>query len=252
MSLEQLEGRNVVIEALRRQRRIIKQIYIDQRAKRDVKILEIVQLARQRKIGLDFVERQRLDGMAVGGVHNGVIAKAEPLPSMTTKQLLDEIFEKGESPFLILADEVQYEQNLGAILRSALGAGVHGVIIPHRRGAGISPVVNRVSMGGAEAVPIIREGLSSALKLIRKAGIPIIGADMNGRPMWDVRLSGSVAIILGGESKGLSPTLRKKCTAIASIPLSGDLDSLNVSVTAGLLMFEKCRQDGVLKGDYDG
>ena len=149
MGVEQLEGRNVVIEALRRGRRTVRQILIDQRAKPDRKLEEIQRLARNKKIKVSFVDRNKLDKMAVGGVHNGVIAKAEPLPQMTTQQLIDEVLDRGEYPFLVLADEIQYEQNLGAIMRSALGAGVHGVIVPHRRGASISPVVNRVSMGGA-------------------------------------------------------------------------------------------------------
>ena len=246
MGVEQLEGRNVVIEALRRGRRTVRQILIDQRAKPDRKLEEIQRLARNKKIKVSFVDRNKLDKMAVGGVHNGVIAKAEPLPQMTTQQLIDEVLDRGEYPFLVLADEIQYEQNLGAIMRSALGAGVHGVIVPHRRGASISPVVNRVSMGGAEAVPLIREGISSALKQIKKAGIPIIGADMGGKSMWDTPMKGALALILGGESKGLSPTLKNKCRHIVSVPLQGDLESLNVSVTAGILMFEKCRQDRLL------
>lgn len=246
MGVEQLEGRNVVIEALRRGRRTVRQILIDQRAKPDRKLEEIQRLARNKKIKVSFVDRNKLDKMAVGGVHNGVIAKAEPLPQMTTQQLIDEVLDRGEYPFLVLADEIQYEQNLGAIMRSALGAGVHGVIVPHRRGASISPVVNRVSMGGAEAVPLIREGISSALKQIKKAGIPIIGADMGGQSMWNTPMKGALALILGGESKGLSPTLKNKCRHIVSVPLQGDLESLNVSVTAGILMFEKCRQDRLL------
>ena len=249
MRIEQLEGRNVVIEALRRDRRKVRQIMIDQRAKSDRKLEEIVRLSKKKNIKISYVDRNALDKLAVGGVHNGVIAKAEPLPEMTTEQLLNSIFERDEYPFLILADEVQYEQNLGAIMRSALGAGVHGVIVPHRRGASISPVVNRVSMGGAEAVPLIREGLSSALKQIKKAGIPIVGADMGGTSMWETPLKGALALILGGESKGLSPTLKSKCQHIVSVPLQGDLESLNVSVTAGILMFEKCRQDR-LSGEY--
>ena len=246
MGFEQLEGRNVVIEALRRGRRTVRQIMIDQRAKPDRKLDEIQRLAKNKNIKLSFVDRNKLDKLAVGGVHNGVIAKAEPLPEMTTQQLIDETFDRGEFPFLVLADEIQYEQNLGAIMRSALGAGVHGVIGPHRRGASISPVVNRVSMGGAEAVPLIREGLSSALKQIKKAGIPIVGADMGGKAMWETPMKGALALILGGESKGLSPTLKKKCQHIVSVPLKGDLESLNVSVTAGILMFEKYRQDRLL------
>ena len=127
--------------------------------------------------------------------------------------------------------------------RSALGAGVHGVIVPVRRGKGLTAVVQRVAMGGAEEVPLIREGLSSALATLKRAGIRVVGADMDGEPCWDVSMTGSLALVLGGEDKGLSPTLRERCDAIARVPIGGDLDSLNVSVTAAVLMFEKVRQD---------
>ena len=124
-----------------------------------------------------------------------------------------------------------------------MGAGVHGVIVPEVRGKGLTPVVQRVAMGGAEEVPLVREGLFSAIKQIKKAGITIVGADMDGVPIWDVPLTGAVAFVFGGESKGVSPTLRNKCDIIASVPLNQNLESLNVSVTAGVFLFEKNRQD---------
>ena len=142
----------------------------------------------------------------------------------------------------MLVDEVQYEHNLGAILRSALGAGVDAVIAPVQRGVGISPVVIRVSMGGAEAVPLIREGISSALAEIRRRGIPVLGADVDGVPPWEVDMRGPLALVLGGEDKGLTPPIRKRCDQIVGIPLAGGLSSLNVSVSAGVLLFERVRQ----------
>jgi 23S rRNA (guanosine2251-2'-O)-methyltransferase len=141
-----------------------------------------------------------------------------------------------------LVDEVNYEHNLGAILRSAMGAGVHAVVIPTRRGKGITAVVQRVAMGGAEAVPVIREAIPASLKVLRRAGVRIIGADMGGEPLWDVPMSGSLAIVLGGEDKGVTHTIRDRCDAIVSVPLAHGLDSLNVSVTGGILMYEKVRQ----------
>jgi len=241
--LDQLEGRNVVIEALRRQKRKVWSIHLDSRAKKDAKISEILHIASKRKIKIQRVSRQELDKMSKTGVHNGVIATADPLKTWSTTELLDQIYKKQEFPFLILADELNYEHNLGAILRSSMGAGVHGVIVPHVRGKGLTPVVQRVSMGGSEEVPLVREGLSNALKHIRKAGITVIGADMGGTPIWDLPLTGAVAFVLGGESKGLSPTLRRKCDYIASVPLARGLDSLNVSVAAGIFLFEKIRQE---------
>ena len=243
LSRDQLEGRNVVIEALRREKRRIQAVYLDAQAKRNVKVEDILTLSSQRGVAVKRVSRQELDKMSKTGVHNGVIAFADPLPTWTTKELIDDVFNRGEFPFLVLADEIQYEHNLGAILRSAMGAGVHGVIVPSKRGKGLTPVVQRVSMGGAEVVPLIRESLMSAIKHIKKAGIPLVAADMDGVSLWETNLKGSLALVLGGESKGVSPTLRSKCRKIVSVPLHHDLDSLNVSVTAGIVMFEKCRQE---------
>lgn len=245
MMKDQVEGRNIVIEVLRRRKRKVHEIYLDQRAKKDRKISEILKIASKRKIVLHSVPRQELDRMSKADVHNGVIAIADPLPTISTRGLLDSIYQKNEQPFLVMADELNYEQNLGAILRSAMGAGVHGMITPAKRGKGLTPVVQRVSMGGSEEVPLVREGLFNAIKEIKKAGIPIIGADMDGTPIWDLHLTGAVCFVFGGESKGLTPTVRKKCDYIASVPLHQGLESLNVSVTAGVFMFEKNRQERV-------
>jgi 23S rRNA (guanosine2251-2'-O)-methyltransferase len=241
--LDQLEGRNLVIEALRRGRRKVRRILLDERARTDPKIAEIERLAGERGAPVERVPRGRLDGMSHTGVHNGVIAMAEPLPEHTVASLLDEVFAEGRDPFLVLVDEASYEHNLGAILRSALGAGVDGVVIPVVRGKGLTPVVQRVAMGAAEAVPLVREGISSALATLRRAGVRIVGADMDGVPVWDVPMRGSIALVVGGESKGLSPTLRARCDAVAAVPLGERIESLNLSVTAGILMFEKVRQD---------
>ena len=155
----------------------------------------------------------------------------------------DDLFDRGEVPFLVLADGLSYEHNLGAVLRSSLGFGVNGVIVPTRRGASISPVVQRVAMGAAEVVPVVHEGLFAALKHIKRAGIPVVGADMGGASIGTCRLSGALALVLGAEGRGLSPKLREKCDRIVSIPLAGSLESLNVSVAAAILMYEKRRQD---------
>jgi len=217
---------------------------MDRGAKVDPKIAEILRLASERAIRVDRVDRKELDKMAKGRVHNGVVAHADPLEGWTTKALLDDLFARREDPFLILADGLSYEHNLGAILRTSLGFGVNGVIVPTRRGASVSPVVQRVSMGAVEVVPIVHEGLFSALKHVKKAGIPIVGADMGGESLADTRLAGPLAIVMGAEGSGLSAKLRERCGAIVSIPLAGSLESLNVSVAASVLMYEKRRQDG--------
>ncbi len=240
--LDQLEGRNVVVEALWRQRRRVVAIYLDERARPDAKVTRIQELAAEHGVTVKRVPRQHLDELCIGGVHNGVLAWAEELPAYTIRGLLSELEEEAVEPCIVLVDEASYEHNLGAVMRSALGAGVHGVVVPTRRGKGLSPVVHRVSMGGAEGVPLIREGLSSSLATLRRAGVRTIGCDMDGDPLWDVDLTGPVAIVLGGEGKGLSPTLRQRCDQIAAVPLQGQLESLNLSVTASVFLFERVRQ----------
>lgn len=231
---DRLEGRNVVYEALVRGRRTVRIVWMDVGARSDDKIDQILAMAGDR---VKRVERTQLDRMSLTGVHNGVIAEADEMVEPTVRQLLG-----APEPFLVLVDEVQYEHNLGAVLRSALGAGVDGVIIPTQRGKGLTPIVQRVSMGGAEAVPVVRAGISASLAEIQRAGVRVIGADMNGTAPWDLDLTGPIAFVLGGEDKGLTAPVRKRCDAIAGIPLAGNLQSLNVSVTAGILLFERVRQ----------
>jgi 23S rRNA (guanosine2251-2'-O)-methyltransferase len=230
-----LEGRNIVLEALRRKVRVVHRIWLDERAKPDSKIQEILERGQGK---IEYVSRQVLDRISQTGVHNGVIADAAALPELSLREVLDSKLD----PFLVLVDELQYEHNLGAVLRSSLGAGVDAVIAPVVRGKGVTPVVQRVSMGGAEAVPLIREGISSSLAEIRRRGILVVGADMDGVPPWKVDLKGPLAVVLGGEDKGLTPPVRKRCDVIVGIPLMGNLESLNVSVTAGILLFERVRQ----------
>ena len=242
---DQLEGRNLVIEVIKRKKRKIKEICLDKAVRMDAKITQILGFANKYKIKVRRVHRSRLDEMSVSGVHNGIIAYAEPIELFRTEDLIDHAFASDDVPFFLLADELSYEQNLGAILRTAAGAGVQGVVIPKKRGKGLTPVVQRVAMGGAEIVPVVREGISSALSKFKKAGIRIVGADMGGKSLFEADLRGPIAIVMGGESKGLSPTLQKKCDEVISIPLCNDLESLNVSVSAAILLYEKRRQESL-------
>jgi len=242
---QQLEGRNVVWEALDRGLRKVHRIQLDERAKPDAKIKRILAKAKAEGVPVARVERSKLDEVCVSGVHNGIIAWAEPLQASSVRGRLSELAREGVEPFFVLVDEANYEHNLGAVLRSGLGSGVNAVVIPTRRGAGVTPVVMRVAMGAAEVVPVIREGLSSALATLRREGVRVIGADMDGEPHWSVPMTGPLALVIGGEGKGLTDTLRGRCDAIAGVPLSGGLESLNLSVTASILMFERARQVAV-------
>jgi 23S rRNA (guanosine2251-2'-O)-methyltransferase len=242
--MDQLEGRNPVVEALTRQTRRVRRVWLDQGAKTDDRLQRLLDLCRARSVPVQGVERSVLDRMAEGRVHNGVIAEADPLPSWTTSQRLDAVFAKHEAPLFLLCGELAYEHNLGAILRSSLGFGVHAVIVPTRRGADLSPVVQRVAMGGAEDVPLIRESFHSAAKHLERAGVPLVGADMGGTPIGAARLAGPMCLVLGSEGEGLTSSQRERCSQVVSIPLAGSLESLNVSVAAAVLLYEKRRQDG--------
>ena len=243
--MDRLEGRNPVLECLTRGRREVRRIWLDEGARDDARIEKILALAAERKVTVARVPRKNHDSHTQGRVHNGIVAEALPLPTWTSAALLDAVFDRGETPFFVLTDGLQYEHNLGAVLRSALGFGASGLVLPTRRGADpISPVVQRVSMGAVEEVPIVRESLFVGISAMKKAGIPVVGAAMDGVPAQQARLAGPLALVLGEEGEGMSPTLRAKCDFVVSVPLRGALESLNVSVAAAILMYEKRRQDG--------
>jgi len=231
-----------VLECLLRNRRRVLRVLVDERARRHPKLERLLQSARARRVPVDRVPRQALDQISETGVHNGIIAWAEALSPPTFSALLDQLEQREKPPFLLLVDEPRYEHNLGAVLRSALGAGVDAVVVPRVRGKGVNAVVQRVAMGAAEEVPVIREGLSSCLAQLRRRGVRILGADSSGVPYWQEHLDGPVALVLGGEDKGLTSALRKRCDGIVAIPIQGGLQSLNLSVSAGILIFERVRQ----------
>jgi len=245
---EQLEGRNPVLECLVRGKREVHRIFLDQGARTDARIGRIVSLAKRRGVRIDRVDRRKLDKLAEGRVHNGIVAEVEPVALWSASSLLEYQLAHDIEPFWVLADGLSYEHNLGAVLRSALGFGANAVVVPTRRGAPLSPVAQRVSMGAVEEVPIVRESLFAALKVLKKAGVPSYGADMGGVPMGKARLSGPLALVMGAEGRGLSSKLRDKVTGVVSIPLAGGLESLNVSVATAVLMYEKRRQDGWFEG----
>ncbi|MCK6527957.1 23S rRNA (guanosine(2251)-2'-O)-methyltransferase RlmB [Myxococcota bacterium] len=241
-SVDQLEGRNVVREALAASERV-KRILVDERALPDPKLGEILSLAARRGVPVEHVGREALDRMAYGRVHNGVIALARPLEAPSLREVLDGCYGAGADPLVMLLDEVQYEQNLGAVLRTGDAAGAHAVVIPTRRGAGLSPVVQRIAMGAAEHVPVVREGIMAALATLRRDGIRVVGAAEDGDvSLWEVDLTGPLALVLGGEDKGITPTVRSRCDVVCRVPMTGHVPSINVSATAAVLLFERLRQ----------
>jgi 23S rRNA (guanosine2251-2'-O)-methyltransferase len=244
-----IEGRNAVLEMLRRAAPFT-EICLDSNASADKRLEEIVSLAKQRGIRIRYVARQLLDKVSVTNVHMGVIAwaKTPSLPS-TLRDLLKYCGRRGEVPFLVILDEIVYQQNLGAITRTANAAGVHGIIMPGKRGEGLTPEVMRISMGAAFFTPIIRESIYSALKMLKKEGVRIIGADIGGEKLYyEADLKGGVALVLGGEHKGLTEGIKERCDELVRVPMHGVVSSLNVSVTCGILIYEKLRQDMAARG----
>ncbi len=222
----------------------VRAIWVDERAGGD-KIDAVREEAARAGVTVTDVPRPVLDKVSDGAVHNGVIGFADGLPSRTLRQLLDEVFDRGEDPFFVLLDQVQYEQNLGAILRTAAAAGVHGVIVPTRRGASVTSTAQRIAMGGAEEVPVVREGMMSALATLRRAGVRIVGTEAGAvQRFTDVDLTGPLAIVMGGEDRGLTSSIVERCDVIVGIPMrdSVAVTSLNVSVSTALLLYERLRQ----------
>jgi 23S rRNA (guanosine2251-2'-O)-methyltransferase len=242
-----IEGRNVVLEALRAGREI-RTLYIDEGMEVRGKIDEIVRLAGAGGITLAAVRREKLDRMSETGSHQGVIALAAARPRVTLKELLGSL-SGVKDPLLVVLGEVMYEQNVGAILRTADGAGVDGVILPTRRSAPLSAAVSRISMGASEYIPIVHESPTSALALMRREGIMLFGVEAEGDIVYyNADLTGAAAFVFGGEDKGLSMTIRNKCDRILSIPLAGRITSLNIGVSVGIILYEKVRQESRIRG----
>lgn len=247
---EALEGRNPVFEALQASTRV-RRLLLDERSRPDAKLEKIFALAAQRKVEIQRVPRGELDELAEGRVHNGIIALADPLVAPRTADAIDASLDR-DDPLFLLLDEVQYEQNLGAILRTADAAGACAIVIPKRRGARLSPVSQRIAMGAAEHVPVIHCAILEALSMLIKAGFRVVGADEHAHQYHhQVDMTGPLAIVMGGEDKGITPTVRKRCDALVRIPMVGHVPSLNVSVSTGVLLFERLRQLG-LSGDQLG
>ncbi len=237
---EQLEGRNVVLEAFRAGRELT-EILLDRGARPKGVLARVLELAEERSVQVSVVPRQVLDRLSLTHTHNGIMAWAVPRPEPTLEELLSSI---EESPFLVLLDQVQYEQNLGAIMRTAEAAGVHGLLVPKSHSAPVTPMVRRISAGASEHIPLVRVSTMVALKELRKADVRIVGADEHSEVTYDqVDLTGPVALIMGGEHKGLSEPVRRRCDHLVSIPMKGRIPSLNVSVAAALLIYEKVRQE---------
>ena len=236
-----IEGRNAVIEAYRAGR-AIDRIYI-QDGCQDGPVMTIKREARKRDTVIKYVARERLDQLSETGKHQGVIAYAAAYEYVQVEDILEKAREKGEPPFLILLDNIEDPHNLGAIIRTANLAGAHGVIIPRNRAVGLTATVARTSAGALNYTPVARvTNLARTIEELKKEGLWFVCADMDGTMMYDLDLKGPIGLVIGNEGEGVGKLVREKCDMVASIPMKGQIDSLNASVAAGVLAYEILRQ----------
>lgn len=236
-----IEGRNAVIEAFR-SGKPIDRLFIQDGAQ-DGPIQTIKREAKKHDTMIKFVTKERLDQMSDTGKHQGVIAYAAAYEYAEVEDILERARQKDEPPFIFLLDNIEDPHNLGAIIRTANLAGAHGVIIPKNRAAGLTATVARTSAGALNYTPVARvTNLARTIEELKKEGMWFVCADMDGTTMYDLDLKGSIGLVIGNEGEGVSRLVREKCDFVASIPMKGDIDSLNASVAAGVLAYEIVRQ----------
>ena len=234
-------GRNAVRELLSGGRDIDK-LYITS-GQREGSINLLIGMAKERGIPIRECERTKLDAMARGGRHQGIIAVAAEHNYSTIDDILEYANERGEQPFVVICDGIEDPHNLGAVIRSAECAGAHGVVIPKRRAVGLTSVVAKASAGALSHMRVAKvTNLASVLDELKERGLWIYGADMDGSPYYKTDLKGAAAIVLGSEGFGISRLVKEKCDFIVSIPLYGQVNSLNVSCAAAVILTEVSRQ----------
>ncbi|MDY5022914.1 MAG: 23S rRNA (guanosine(2251)-2'-O)-methyltransferase RlmB [Blautia sp.] len=238
---EQIEGRNAVLEAFRAGRCVDKLFILD--GCQDGPVRTIAREARKKDTIIQYVSKERLNQLSETGMHQGVIAQVASYDYATVEDILSKAEEKGEPPFIVVLDNIEDPHNLGAIIRTANLAGAHGVIIPKRRAVGLTSVVARTSAGALNYTPVAKvTNIAKTIEELKEKGIWFVCADMDGETMYQLNLTGPVGLVVGNEGEGVSRLVKEKCDFVASIPMKGDIDSLNASVAAGVLAFEIVRQ----------
>ena len=236
-----IEGRNAVMEAFRAGRPIDKLFVLN--GCQDGAVRSIVREAKKHDTIIQFVEKERLSQLSETGRHQGVVAFAAAYEYSEVEDMLRLAEEKNEDPFLILLDNIEDPHNLGAIIRTANLAGAHGVIIPKRRAVGLTATVAKTSAGALNYTPVAKvTNIGQTIEELKKEGIWFVCADMGGESMYKLNLNGPIGLVIGNEGEGVSRLVREKCDFIASIPMKGDIDSLNASVATGVLAYEIVRQ----------
>ena len=234
-------GRNAVLELLKSGREV--ESVLVAKGEREGSIKSIIALCREKKIVIKDVDKRKLDSMSAGANHQGVAATVASHEYVSVDEILEYAEEKGEAPFIVICDEIEDSHNLGAIIRTAEACGVHGIIIPKRRSVGLNFVVSKTSCGALEYMKVARVGnLAQTIDELKKNNIWVYAADMDGQ-RWDkTDFSGGAALVVGSEGKGVGRLIKEKCDVTVSLPMRGNVNSLNASVAAGIIMYEIARQ----------
>lgn len=236
-----LEGRNAVIEAYRAGKTIDK-LFVLEHCK-EGSMNTVLREAKKHDTIINYVKKERLDQMSETGKHQGVIAYIAAFEYATVDDILKKAEDKGEPPFVVILDDIEDPHNLGAIIRTANLAGTHGVIIPKHRAAGLTATAVKASAGAVSYTPVAKvTNISKTIEELKDKGLWFVCADMGGTTMYDLDLKGPIGLVVGNEGKGVSRLVKEKCDFIASIPMFGDIDSLNASVATGVLAYEIVRQ----------
>lgn len=236
-----IEGRNAVMEAFRSGKSIDKVYILD--GCQDGPIRSIVREAKKHDTIINFVTKERLGQLSETGKHQGVVAMAAAYDYAEVEDMLELARQRGEDPFLILLDNIEDPHNLGAIIRTANLAGAHGVIIPKRRAVGLTATVARTSAGALNYTPVAKvTNLVKTMEELKEKGLWFVCADMDGDVMYNVNMKGPIGLVIGNEGEGVGRLVKENCDMTASIPMKGDIDSLNASVAAGVLAYEIVRQ----------
>ena len=236
-----LEGRNAVIEAFRAGKTIDKLFVLEHCQEGSMNT--IIREAKKKDTSINYVKKERLDQMSETGKHQGVIAYVAAYDYATVDDILERAREKDEQPFIIVLDNIEDPHNLGAIIRTANLAGAHGVIISKHRAAGLTATVAKASAGAINYTPVAKvTNIAKTIEKLKDQGLWFVCADMGGTRMYDLDLKGPIGLVIGNEGEGVSRLVKEKCDFIASVPMFGDIDSLNASVATGVLAYEIVRQ----------
>ena len=238
---DMVAGRNAVMEALKGSRSVNKLIIANGSTEGSIK--EIIAVAKEKGVNIQYWDRSKLDSIARGIRHQGVLAQVAPVQYAELEDILQVAKDRNEPPFIVLLDELEDPHNLGAILRTADAAGVHGVLIPKHRSCPLSATVAKTSAGAVEHVPVARVGnLVQTIKKLKQEGLWVAAADMDGKDYYDTDLTGSLLLIIGSEGQGVGRLVKEQCDFVVRIPMVGKINSLNASVAGSILMYEAMKQ----------